>query len=109
LKVKIPFIHQETEQRFGQVARTIKDRALVLDALIGGASEDTTVDTAPILAYLPALHVRRTLDQYFLTGTEVADASFVYRRHQEKEMKILIVDQLWLWILDEGLTLKGKN
>lgn len=93
------------------MARTIKDRARLLDALIRGAAEDTTADTELVLAYLPALHVRRTLNQYFLTGTEEADASFVYRGYQEKakETQVLLVDQLWLWILDEGMIFESQK
>jgi Mg2+ and Co2+ transporter CorA len=62
-----------------------------------------------INAYLynpPALHVRRTLDQYYyhmLESTQERDIDQVVSRWahnviQEQHHNILMVDQLWLWI-----------
>ncbi|KAL2386345.1 hypothetical protein RJZ90_000741 [Blastomyces dermatitidis] len=53
------------------------------------------------------LHLRRTLDQYFythLTNTTARDdGQVVYRyiRDNSAEPKIFMVDQLWLWILND--------
>ncbi|PGH07632.1 hypothetical protein GX51_01641 [Blastomyces parvus] len=53
------------------------------------------------------LHLRRTLDQYFythLTNTAVRDSGQVVYRYTAKnstEPKIFMVDQLWLWILND--------
>ena len=69
-----------------------------------------------ILAYMfdeIPLHFRRTLDQYYYTNvptTEARDLDQVVSRYFNKtwpeeanENLLLMVDQLWLWILDEGL------
>ncbi|KAL2063543.1 hypothetical protein VTL71DRAFT_5348 [Oculimacula yallundae] len=53
------------------------------------------------------LQPRRTLDQYFYThleSTSQRDADQVVYRYtaESKEPKIFMVDQLWLWILNEG-------
>ncbi|RDW57478.1 hypothetical protein BP6252_13738 [Coleophoma cylindrospora] len=56
---------------------------------------------------VPALQPRRTLDQYFYThlpDTYKRDRDQVVYRYLEKEgqvPRIFMVDQLWLWILDE--------
>ncbi|OJD16063.1 hypothetical protein AJ78_03736 [Emergomyces pasteurianus Ep9510] len=53
------------------------------------------------------LHLRRTLDQYFythLTNTAARDSGQVVYRYTLKnsaEPKIFMVDQLWLWILND--------
>ncbi|EGC42775.1 ankyrin repeat protein [Histoplasma capsulatum var. duboisii H88] len=54
------------------------------------------------------LHLRRTLDQYFythLTDTAARDRGQVVYRYTLKnsaEPKIFMVDQLWLWILNDN-------
>lgn len=60
----------------------------------------------------PPLHIRRTLDQsYFLTleDTRARDKDqVVYREtregksHHARNTRIVMVDQLWLWILDNS-------
>lgn len=57
----------------------------------------------------PPLHVRRTLDQsYFWTleDTTARDRDQVVYRGTKKEKhwnaRVIMVDQLWLWILDES-------
>ncbi|KAK2798189.1 hypothetical protein FQN51_007875 [Onygenales sp. PD_10] len=53
------------------------------------------------------LQLRRTLDQYFyahLSSTAERDSGQVVYRYTEKhfsEPKIIMVDQLWLWVLNE--------
>ena len=59
------------------------------------------------LGEIPPLQPRRTLDQYFYThleSTSRRDADQVVFREtmQTSEAKIFMVDQLWLWILNEG-------
>jgi hypothetical protein len=54
-----------------------------------------------------SLQPRRTLDQYFymhLDNTVRRDKDQVVYRYTEKssEPKIFMVDQLWLWVLDNG-------
>lgn len=56
----------------------------------------------------PPLHLRRTLDQfqYYMTdNTEDRDTDQVIsryfkRRHSDTPLPIMMVDQLWIWILD---------
>ncbi|OJD27330.1 hypothetical protein ACJ73_01282 [Blastomyces percursus] len=54
------------------------------------------------------LHLRRTLDQYFythLTNTAARDDGQVvyrYTRDNSTEPKIFMVDQLWLWVLNDN-------
>jgi hypothetical protein len=78
---------------------------------------DCSNDEKLILAYFsnkphpPKLHVRRTLDQYYyhmLKDTKARDGDqVVYRWAHLAELmgesadpKVLMVDQLWLWIVD---------
>lgn len=61
------------------------------------------------------LHCRRTLDQflyYMLPSTEARDIDQVVYRWAKRERKedaacyrpIIMVDQLWLWVLHDGLS-----
>jgi len=61
------------------------------------------------LGDVPPLQARRTLDQYFYThlgSTAKRDVDQVVLRYTSKyagvEPKIFMVDQLWLWLLDDG-------
>jgi hypothetical protein len=59
------------------------------------------------LGEIPPLQPRRTLDQYFYThleSTSHRDADQVVYRYTvgTTEAKIFMVDQLWMWILNEG-------
>lgn len=58
---------------------------------------------------VPPLQIRRTLDHYFyshLDNTSKRDSDQVVQRYTSKimdmEPKMFMVDQLWLWILDNG-------
>ena len=71
-----------------------------------------TKEVMLIHAYLlepSPLHPRRTLDQFYYptSNTSSRDQDQVvyryYRKHSLSEPKILMIDQLWLWILDTGL------
>ena len=79
------------------------------------ATPEYNPDKDLIMAYLfptnpgeiPPLQPRRTLDQYFYThleSTSQRDADQVVYRYTlgTSEAKIFMVDQLWLWILNEG-------
>lgn len=86
-----------------------------IQRIIKVAKESRTPDEKLILAYMfdeIPLHFRRTLDQYYyytLPTTESRDTDQVVSRYFEKswpeanENLVLMVDQLWLWILDNGL------
>jgi phage terminase large subunit GpA-like protein len=70
----------------------------------------STGDDALIDAYLrssPALHIRRTLDQFFYHGIDTAtrDRDQVVYRYCKKrglERRVFMVDQCWLWIFGNG-------
>lgn len=58
---------------------------------------------------IPPLQLRRTLDQYFYThlkSTSQRDSDQVVYRYTKGafQPKIFMVDQLWLWIFDDGNT-----
>jgi Mg2+ and Co2+ transporter CorA len=65
----------------------------------------------------PALHIRRTLDQYFyhmLESTQERDDDQVVTRWAAKKgledlHNILMVDQLWLWTLSQGDELQSRE
>jgi hypothetical protein len=88
------------------------------------AKESRSPDEKLILAYMfdeIPLHFRRTLDQYYyytLPTTEARDTDQVVSRYFEKtwpekdehdkvvnENLVVMVDQLWLWILDNSTRL----
>lgn len=58
---------------------------------------------------VPPLQIRRTLDHYFyshLASTSRRDGDQVVQRYTsdfvDMEPKMFMVDQLWLWVLDDG-------
>jgi len=60
----------------------------------------------------PPLHIRRTLDQFYfhtLEDTGNRDCDQVVHRGtraaKEGKTRIIMVDQLWLWILDDSMTI----
>jgi hypothetical protein len=64
----------------------------------------------------PPLHVRRTLDQYYFSTLEETSArdrdQVVYRetragRGIQSRARVVMVDQLWLWILDDSMQESG--
>jgi hypothetical protein len=67
---------------------------------------DKSPDACLIRAYLKntkGLHVRRTLaqSQYsLLSNTEKWDRDQILLKHGKGPAKIVMVDQLWLWIFD---------
>jgi hypothetical protein len=67
---------------------------------------DESPDACLIRAYLKntkGLHVRRTLaqSQYsMLSNTEERDRDQILLKHSKGMAKIVMVDQLWLWIFD---------
>ncbi|KAI0116594.1 hypothetical protein F4776DRAFT_636324 [Hypoxylon sp. NC0597] len=102
----MPFLHYETDERRRKMSNAIKnvyeDRQL-----IDSASRDSLL----VSAYLksePRLHPRRTLDQFFYHGidTSARDTDQVvyrYCKRHNKELKVFMVDQLWLWIIGKDL------
>ena len=79
---------------------------------------EATRDKALFRAYLNttevSLHIRRTLDQFFYHNidTKQRDSSQVIHRYQDvvekshpSQQKVLMVDQLWMWILGKKLVI----
>lgn len=78
----------------------ILHKLLIRGYLKSGAADET-----------PPLQLRRTLDHYFyshLPSTSKRDSDQVVLRYTNKfvnmEPKIFMVDQLWLWVLDDGMS-----
>ena len=71
----------------------------------------------------PPLHIRRTLDQFYYYMTDDTDARdsdqvisrYVRRKLPEKPVPIVMIDQLWLWVVNNSksrryhLTLPESN
>ncbi|KAI1259585.1 hypothetical protein F5Y18DRAFT_294970 [Xylariaceae sp. FL1019] len=102
----MPFLHYETDERRRKMSSAIK-YALQKRLMI----ENTSRDSLLVNAYIhstPPLHPRRTLDQSFYHGidTSARDTDQVvyrYCKRHKKEMKVFMVDQLWLWVIGKDL------
>ncbi|KAI0837926.1 hypothetical protein F5Y06DRAFT_269395 [Hypoxylon sp. FL0890] len=102
----MPFLHYETDERRRKMSNAIRnvyeDRQLI---------DSSSRDSLIVNAYLksePRLHPRRTLDQFFYHGidTSARDTDQVvyrYCKRHNKEPKVFMVDQLWLWIIGKDL------
>ncbi|KAG4432903.1 hypothetical protein IFR05_011621 [Cadophora sp. M221] len=83
-----------------------------IEKIMDIARTDRPADDKLVLSYMfhetAPMHFRRTLDQYYyytLPTTEARDKDQVVTRYFEKtwpgdDKLVLMVDQLWLWILD---------
>jgi len=109
----MPYFHYETDNGRREMTQAIK-RVTYPRTQRPESVPNHTVDEKLIRAYLHSnsdkqtapLHVRRTLDQFFystLDDTDFRDQDqVVYRFTEKSEPVILMIDQLWLWIIDEG-------
>lgn len=87
----------------------------VLLLLRGIALKPPHEDELLLTAYLGSstLHIRRTLDQFFYRtiDTDFRDETQVVYKHLEEhakiaeDLKVLMVDQLWMWILGDDLVI----
>ena len=111
----MPYLHFETKRRQIEMQEAIR-RAEALRTPTRKLAKAATFDEMLIRAHLSAstvsLHVRRTLDQSFYHNidTESRDQDQVVYRYQTKgkaldecDPKIVMVDQLWMWILGPNL------
>jgi len=104
----MPYLHYETHQKRKKMSEAI-ERAKMSPRLACGIND--TCDEMLIQAYLQSshnLHIRRTLDQFYYHGISTEDRDtdqvvYRYTRDKGKVMKVFMVDQLWLWILDKDL------
>lgn len=109
----MPYLHFESHERRLAMAETIKSVSSRGDSRISSKTQIENPDEVMLVkAYLnsvPSLHPRRTLDQflYHSFDTEKRDVDqVVYRYLRDKlqgELKVYMVDQLWLWIWGEDL------
>lgn len=89
-------------------ARHILPTIHPLEQLIGGYLAQGSTSEGIV-----GLQVRRSLDDYFFThrqGSGTKDAGqvlwrFSKRIHPGRDPNIFMVDQLWMWILDESKSL----
>ncbi|PSS00996.1 hypothetical protein BD289DRAFT_423157 [Coniella lustricola] len=98
----MPFLHYETDDRRQKMTRII-EKAREGQPPSPNASRDELL----IHAYMGQhLHPRRTLDQFFYHGIDTSKRDIdqvVYRYCRDyrgsEELKLFMVDQLWMWIL----------
>lgn len=111
----MPYLHFETKQRQTEMQEAIR-RAEMLRSPTRNLAKASTFDEMLIRAHLStstvSLHVRRTLDQSFYHNIDTGgrDEDQVVYRYQTKgrspdecDPKIVMVDQLWMWILGPNL------
>lgn len=112
----MPYLHFESTRRRQEMQEAIKRAEMLRSPLGRTLGKAHTFDEMLIRAHLAtstvSLHVRRTLDQSFYHNidTESRDQDQVVYRYQLKgnddpdvDPKIVMVDQLWMWILGKGL------
>ena len=108
----MPYLHYETHRNRVKMSEAI-NRATTASDNMGRSNLSNTCDEMLIQAYLkstPNLHIRRTLDQFYYhaINTEYRDMDQVVYRYtrgkgKDTDTKLVMVDQLWLWILDNDL------
>lgn len=113
----MPFLHYETNGGRKSLATAIENATKSrLERKSHNEGEKSTPDEKLIQTYLHekhCMHIRRTLDQYYyhtMKDTSARDEDQVVYRYakkmwpevKESDLNILMVDQLWLWILGGG-------
>lgn len=114
----MPYLNWATEGERRKLNRTIEAvaEAKNSDKLSGttGAFENLDRYERLVWTYLydeHPLHIRRTLDQSYystLDNTEARDVDQIPYKYFNQHFKdstmhpVLMVDQLWLWVLDKG-------
>jgi Mg2+ and Co2+ transporter CorA len=114
----MPYLHFESSQRRQEMQEAIQRAEILKSPLSPTLGRAKTYDEMLIRAHLTSstasLHVRRTLDQSFYHNIDTAsrDKDQVVYRYQLKgkdveednvDPKIVMVDQLWMWILGKDL------
>ncbi|CZT51947.1 related to ankyrin repeat protein [Rhynchosporium secalis] len=114
----MPYLHFESTRRRQEMQQAIKRAEKMRSPLCPYLGKAQTYDEMLIRAHLAtsnvSLHVRRTLDQFFYHNidTESRDQDQVVYRYQLKgkehedpdlDPKIVMVDQLWMWVLGKDL------
>ncbi|KAI6352876.1 hypothetical protein MCOR25_009260 [Pyricularia grisea] len=104
----MPFLHYETNERRKKMTAAIK-----LAESGAPLPPNPCCDELLIHGYInnnPPLHPRRTLDQFFYHGIDTTlrdEDQVVYRycKLHRQEIKVFMVDQLWLWVLSRDLVI----
>ena len=114
----MPYLHFESTRRHQEMQEAIKRAEILRYPLSRSLGKAATYDEMLIRAHLAtstvSLHVRRTLDQSFYHNidTESRDQDQVVYRYQlrgkdhhdpDVDPKIVMVDQLWMWVLGKDL------
>lgn len=111
----MPYLHFETDVNRAKMSKVIKDVEATRDSTYVHDPSQSK-DVSLIAGYLndANLHIRQTLDQFkhHSINTEKRDIDQVvyrYCKHQpfpyedpENRLKVFMVDQLWIWILDNS-------
>lgn len=103
----MPYLHWETDDRWLRMREAI-DTAHT-DLADCRSRVPLCHDETLIRAHLESsLHLRRTLDQYYLHGVDTTDRDqdqVVYRycSNNNRVKKLYMVDQLWMWVLGPEL------
>ena len=103
----MPYLHYETHQKRKEMSNVIKRATSKTEQ----PSICETSDEMLIHAYLHSTHnlqIRRTLDQFYYHAISTDDRDvdqviYRYTKNKGREVKIFMVDQLWLWILNDDL------
>lgn len=112
----MPYLHFETNQRCLEMKEAIKSaewmRTPERPRLLQAKNCDEMLIRAHLATSTVSLHVRRTLDQSFYHNidTQYRDQDQVVFRYQTKDHpseeddpKLVMVDQMWMWVLGKNL------
>lgn len=105
----MPYLHYEEDSRRHKMSRAIRD--ILSSDQDKKRKRPDSADELLVRAHVHSstqLHIRRTLDQFYYQSidTERRDRDQVvyrYCKEKKRERKIFMVDQLWCWILGDGL------
>ena len=115
----MPYLHFETDEARREMSAAIRSSAPKRDdevkrprkRNISHVRSRFSRDEMLIHAYLHSttgLHLRRTLDQFYLHGIDTSERDedqvvWRYCQAKGKEEKVYMVDQLWMWVLGPSL------
>ncbi|KAF3406321.1 Ankyrin repeat and protein kinase domain-containing protein 1 [Talaromyces pinophilus] len=107
----VPYLHFETVGAFRRMQDAIR-QAETLNWLPRELSRDESLIRAYLMSSTVGLHTRRTLDQFSYPNMDTAnrDQDQIIYRYQVRmndppEPKLCMVDQLWMWILQDDIVI----
>ena len=103
----MPYLHYEFHEQRQEMSNVIKKTLAKPDEACDGRTSDELL----IQAYLQSTHnlqIRRTLDQFYYHAIstdhrDVDQVVYRYTKKKNKDVKVFMVDQLWMWILSDDL------